>query len=429
MPRVTSWTDATARAALRSLFDAAVASADPRVVLARHLPPKPVAGRCIVVGGGKSAAVMAAALEDAWPDVALEGTVVTRYGHAVPTRRIEVIEASHPVPDANSERGARRLLERVSGLGKDDLVIALMSGGASALLAAPAPGLTLADKQAINRALLACGANITEMNAVRKHLSAIKGGRLGAAAAPARVVTLAISDVPGDDPAVIGSGPTVPDATTFADARAVVARYGIALPPQAAARLARDDDETPKPGSLPHCEFHMIATPMMALDAMAAKARDLGLAPLILGDALEGEASQMAIVMAGIARSVRAHGKPLQPPAVLLSGGETTVTLGGGATGKGGRNTTFLLGLAIALDGAPGIWATAGDTDGIDGMDEIAGALLTPDTLARARTIGLDARVALSAHDSHGFFGAIGDLIVTGPTLTNVNDVRAIIIA
>jgi hydroxypyruvate reductase len=424
------WTDAAARAALRTLFDTAVAAADPRAVLAAHLPPKPSAGRCVVVvGGGKSAAVMAAALEDAWPDVALEGTVVTRHGHAVPTRRIEVIEASHPVPDENSQRGALRLLERVRGLTRDDLVIALMSGGASALLAAPVGGLTLADKQAVNRALLACGANITEMNTVRKHLSAIKGGRLAAAAAPARVVTLAISDVPGDDPAVIGSGPTVPDATTFAEARALIARYGIAPPPAVAARLARDDDETPKPGSLPHAEFRMIATPMMALDAMAAKARTLGLTPLILGDALEGEAAVVGTLMAGVARSVRAHGQPLAAPAVLLSGGETTVTMTGHPTGKGGRNTTFLLGLAIALDGAPGIWAAAGDTDGIDGMDEIAGALLTPDTLARARALGLDARERLAAHDSHGFFGALGDLIVTGPTLTNVNDIRAILIA
>jgi glycerate 2-kinase len=428
-PQDTGWNDATARTALSTLFKTAIAAADPRTVLARHLPPKPTHGRCIVVGGGKSAAVMAAALEDAWPDVPLEGTVVTRYGHAVPTKRIEVIEASHPVPDANSEIGAKRLLERVKGLTKDDLVIALMSGGASALLAAPVPGLTLADKQAINRALLACGANITEMNCVRKHLSAIKGGRLAEAAAPARVVTLAISDVPGDDPAVIGSGPTVPDATTFAHARSLIDRYGITLPASVAARLARDDDETPKPGSLQHTEFRMIATPMMALDAMAAKARTLGLSPLILGDALEGEASQMGIVMAGIARSVRAHGQPLRPPAVILSGGETTVTMSGQAGGNGGRNTTFLLGLAIALDGAPGIWATAGDTDGIDGMDDIAGAVLSPDTLARARALGIDARAMLAGHDSHGFFGAIGDLIVTGPTLTNVNDIRAILIA
>ena len=432
-----TWNDTTARAALRTLFDTAVAAADPRAVLAAHLPPKPAKGRTIVVGGGKSAAVMAAALEDAWPDVMLEGTVVTRYGHAVPTRHIEVIEASHPVPDANSERGALRLLQRVQNLTRDDLVIALMSGGASALLAAPAAGLTLADKQAVNKALLSCGANITEMNCVRKHLSAIKGGRLAAAAAPARVVTLAISDVPGDDPAVIGSGPTVPDATTFADARALIARYGIALPAPVASRLKQDHDETPKPGSLPNTEFHMIATPMMALEAMAAKARTLGLDPLILGDALEGEAAQMGTVMAGIARSVQTHGHPLTSPAVLLSGGETTVTMSSAANGppgappggKGGRNTTFLLGLAIALSGAHNIWACAGDTDGIDGMDDIAGALLTPDTLARARAIGRDARADLRRLDSHGFFGALEDLIVTGPTLTNVNDIRAILIA
>jgi hydroxypyruvate reductase len=423
-----TWDDARARQALRALFDAAVAAADPRKVLAAHLPAKP-RGRCIVVGGGKSAAVMAAALEDAWPDVALEGTVVTRYGHAVPTRRIEVIEASHPVPDANSQRGALRLLERVRGLGPDDLVLALMSGGASALLAAPAQGLTLADKQAVNRALLACGANIAEMNCVRKHLSAIKGGRLAAAAAPAHVVTLAISDVPGDDPAVIGSGPTVPDPTTFAEARALLARYGIEPSPAVAARLAREDDETPKPGSLPHADFRLIAAPMMALRQAAQTARGLGLTPAILGDALEGEARDMGTVMAGIARSVRAHGEPLAAPAVLLSGGETTVTMGHGPAGHGGRNTEFLLGLAVALDGAPGIWAAAGDTDGVDGMDDVAGALLCPDTLARVRATGLDPRRMLAGHDSHSLFDAAGDLIRTGPTLTNVNDFRAILIA
>jgi hydroxypyruvate reductase len=423
------WDDRTARSALRALFDAAVAAADPRKVLAPHLPPRPTRGRVIVVGGGKSAAVMAAALEDAWPDIPLEGTVVTRYGHAVPTRRIEVIEASHPVPDANSQRGAMRLLERVRGLVADDLVIALMSGGASALLAAPAPGLTLEDKQAINRALLACGANITEMNCVRKHLSAIKGGRLAAAAAPARVVTLAISDVPGDDPAVIGSGPTVPDRTTFAEARALIARYQITPPPAVAARLAQDHDETPKPGSLPHAEFRMIATPMMALRAVADTARGLGLTPLVLGDALEGEAREMGTVLAGIARSIRTHAQPVAPPAVLLSGGETTVTLGAGPYGHGGRNTEFLLGLAVALDGAPGIWGVAGDTDGVDGMDEVAGAICTPDTLARVRAAGLDPRGMLAGHDSHSLFQAVGDLIVTGPTLTNVNDIRAVLIA
>jgi hydroxypyruvate reductase len=424
-----AWDDQRARAALRGLFDTAIAAADPRKVLAAHLPPKPAGGRVVVVGGGKSAAVMAAALEEAWPGVALEGTVVTRHGHAVPTTRIEVIEASHPVPDANSERGARRLLERVQGLTKDDLVIALMSGGASALLALPGPGLTLDDKQAINRALLASGANIADMNAVRKHLSGIKGGRLAAAAAPARVVTLAISDVPGDDPAVIGSGPTVPDPTTFADARALIARHGITPPPAVTARLAQDADETPKPGELPSAEFHMIATPMMALRAAAAEARRMGLTPVILGDALEGEAKEMGTVLAGIARSVRAHGEPAAAPVVLLSGGETTVTLGAHASGRGGRNTTFLLGLALALDGAPGIWAIAGDTDGIDGMDDVAGALLAPDTLARVKAAGRDPRGMMRAHDSHGFFDAAGDAIRIGPTLTNVNDFRAILIA
>ena len=420
--------DGRARQALRALFDAAVAAADPRIVLAQHLPPKPTKGRTIVVGGGKSAAVMAAALEDAWPDVAMQGVVVTRYGHAVPTQRIEVIEAAHPVPDANSQKGAQRLLQAVQGLTADDLVIALMSGGASALLAAPAPGLTLEDKQAINKALLACGANITEMNAVRKHLSAIKGGRLAAAAAPARIVTMAISDVPGDDPAVIGSGPTVPDRTTFADARALIARYGIVPSPAAAARLAQDADETPKPGSLPRTEFRMIATPLMALQATAKAAEAMGFTPVILGDALEGESKEMGTVMAGIARSIRDHGYPVKAPAVLLSGGETTVTLGAGPYGHGGRNTEFLAGLAVALNGAPGIWAMAADTDGVDGMDEVAGAILTPDTLVRLKAQGLDARTMLAGHDSHTLFKSVGDLIVTGPTLTNVNDIRAVLI-
>jgi glycerate 2-kinase len=423
------WDDATARTALRQLFDCAVAAADPRRVLAAHLPAKPVTGRCVVVGGGKSAAVMAAALEDAWPDVALEGTVVTRYGHAVPTRRIEVIEAAHPVPDANSERGARRLLERVRGLSANDLVIALISGGASALLAAPAPGLSLSDKQAINRALLASGAGIGDMNAVRKHLSAIKGGRLADAAAPARVVTLAISDVPGDDPAVIGSGPTVPDPTTLADAMAIIERFRIAPSPAVAARLRQDSGETPKPGQLPHSEFRLIATPMIALRAAAGLAREMGLQPLILGDALEGEAGDVGTVHAGIARSILLHGEPIKTPAVLLSGGETTVTMGSNAAGRGGRNTTFLLGLALALDGAAGIWGLAADTDGIDGMDDIAGGVLSPDTLARVRSKGLDPRSMLANHDSHGLFDAVGDAIRIGPTLTNVNDFRAILIA
>ena len=423
-----SWDDTRAQAVLRELFDTAVAAADPRQVLAAHLPAKPTSGRCIVVGGGKSAAVMAAALEAAWPDVQLEGTVVTPYGHAVPTSRIEVIEASHPVPDHNSERGARRLLERVQGLTAGDLVIALMSGGASALLSAPAPGLSPNDKQAINRVLLASGANISEMNVVRKHLSAIKGGRLAAAAAPAKVVTLAISDVPGDDPAVIGSGPTVPDPTTFADARALIERFAITPSPAIMARLRQDADETPKPGSLPRGEFHLIAAPMMALRAASDRARELGLTPLILGDALEGEAREVGTVHAGIARSIRVHGEPVAPPAVILSGGETTVSLGSNATGRGGRNTTFLLGLTLALDKSPGIWALAGDTDGIDGMDDIAGAIVTPDTIVRALAKGLNPRGMLATLDSHGFFDALGDAIRIGPTLTNVNDFRAILI-
>jgi hydroxypyruvate reductase len=423
-----TWDDASARAALRTLFDTAIAAADPREVLAAHLPPKPT-GRCIVVGCGKSAALMAAALEEAWPDVPLEGTVVTRYGHNVPTRRIEVIESSHPVPDANSERGARRLLERVQGLRPDDVVVALISGGGSALCAAPAAGLTLEDKQAINRALLASGANISEMNCLRKHLSAIKGGRLAAAARPARVITLAISDVPGDDPAVIASGPTVPDPTTFADAREIVARYGIDVPPQVAARLKQDADETPKPGELPNIEFRLIATPMMALNRVAETARSLGLTQIVLGDALQGEAREVGVVMSGIARGVRTHNRPVAPPAVILSGGETTVTLGKGPAGRGGRNTEFLLSLAVALDGAADIWAISGDTDGLDGMDDIAGAIVTPDTLPRARARGLDPRAMLAAHDGHSLFDTLGDAIRTGPTLTNVNDIRAILIA
>jgi hydroxypyruvate reductase len=422
------WDDTRARAALRTLFDAAITAADPRKVLAAHLPPKP-RGRCIVVGCGKSAAVMAAAVEDAWPDVALEGTVVTRYGHNVPTRRIEVIEASHPVPDSSSERGARRLLERVRGLGSGDLVLALISGGGSALCAAPAAGLALADKQAINRALLASGANISEMNCVRKHLSAIKGGRLAAAAQPARVVTLAISDVPGDDPAVIASGPTVPDPTTFADARAILARYRIKPAPAVAARLEQATDETPGAGELANSEFHLIATPMMALTRMAETARTLQLAPLVLGDALQGESREMGSVLAGIAHSIRSHSQPLAPPAVMLSGGETTVTLGDDPAGHGGRNTEFLLALAVALGSTANIWAIAGDTDGLDGMDDIAGAIIAPDTLPRARAMGLDPHAMLSGHDSHTLFDKIGDAIRTGPTLTNVNDVRAILIA
>jgi glycerate 2-kinase len=309
-------------------------------------------------------------------------------------------------------------------------VLALISGGGSALLAAPAPGLTLADKQAVNAALLACGATIHEMNTLRRHLSAIKGGRLAAAAHPARVVTLAISDVPGDDPAVIASGPTVPDPTSFAEARAIVARHGIALPDAVAAHLAAAAEETPKPGDprLARAEYRMIATPMAALHAAAATARSLGLTPLILGDALEGEAAVLGKALAGIALSAAAHGQPLPAPAVILSGGETTVTIGARTPGRGGRNGECLLGAAVQLAGHAGIWALMGDTDGIDGSESNAGAIATPDTLARARALGLDPAERLAAHDSHGVFAPLGDLVETGPTLTNVNDFRAFIV-
>lgn len=414
------------RALLRAIFDAAVAAAQPERVLARHLPPPP-AGRTIVIGAGKASAAMAAALEAAWKGP-LSGLVVTRYGYAVPCRQIEIAESAHPVPDANGEKAARRMLEVVKGLTPDDLVICLMSGGASALLPLPAAGMTLADKQAVNKALLMSGANIGEMNCVRKHLSAIKGGRLAAAAAPARLVTLLISDVPGDDPAVIGSGPTVPDPTTIADAQAIIQRYRIEPPPAAVRHLAEAKDETPKPGDpiFRNNEVRMIAAPQASLEAAAGVARQAGVTAVILGDAIEGEARHVATVHAGIARQVARHGQPAPAPCVLLSGGETTVTVRG--KGKGGRNAEFLLGLAVALDGEPGIHALAGDTDGIDGSEDNAGAILTPDSLARGRVKGLNARALLENNDGYGFFSALGDLVVTGPTRTNVNDFRAVLI-
>lgn len=413
------------RALLLRLFNAAVASAEPGAAVLRHLPAKPT-GRCVVVGAGKASAVMAAALDAAWPDVPLSGVVVTRHGHAVPAGRIEIIEAAHPVPDANSEAAARRILAAVQNLHPEDLVVALISGGGSALLVAPAPGVTLADKQDVNRALLVSGATIAEMNTVRKHLSAIKGGRLGRAASPARLVTLVISDVPGDDPAVIASGPTVADASTRAEARAIVARYAIPLSPGAAAALDRGV-ETPKPGTLAGA-VQLVATPFMALQAAARVAREAGVTPLILGDALEGESRELGAAMAGIARAVATHGVPLGAPAVLLSGGETTVTFGQTKPGRGGRNTEFSLGLALAAASAGNIWALAGDSDGVDGTEDAAGAIVTPTTLARAAAVGLDARDHLRRHDSYGFFSGLGDLVITGPTLTNVNDIRAVLI-
>jgi len=414
------------RRLLRAMFDAAVAAASPKLRIPAHLPPPPK-GRTIVIGAGKASAAMARAVEDAWP-APLSGLVVTRYGHAVPCERIEIVEAAHPMPDESGHRAAGRMLERVKGLTSDDLVLALISGGGSALLSLPAPGLTLADKQAVNAALLRSGAPIGEMNTVRKHLSAIKGGRLAAAAFPARVVTLVISDVPGDDPADIASGPTVADSSTFAEARAVLAKYGISAPRSVIEHLARGADETPKPGSprLANTATILVATPQLSLEAAAEVARKAGVLPLILGDALEGEAREVGSVMADIAHQVAMRGQPAPPPMVLLSGGETTVTVKG--TGRGGRNVEFLLALAVKLAGLPGVFALAADTDGVDGAEEVAGAIVTPDTLTRAAELGIDAKQSLANNDAHTFFAALGDQVITGPTLTNVNDFRAILV-
>ncbi len=414
------------RPLLRSLFDAAVAAAQPALCLPSHLPPHPK-GRTIVIGAGKASAAMARALEDHW-DGPLEGIVVTRYGYDVPCRRIEIVQAAHPVPDAAGLRAAERIRNAVSGLGADDLVIALISGGGSSLLVAPGAGLTLADKQAVNAALLASGASISEMNCVRRHLSALKGGRLAAACHPARLVTLLISDVPGDSPVDIASGPTVPDPTTCADALAIVDRYRIGVTPAVRGLLESGQGETVKPGDprLAGIQTRIITAPQVALEAAAQVARDAGFTPHILGDSLEGEARDIGKALAGMARQVVVRGQPFTAPCVLLSGGETTVTMKG--NGRGGRNVEFLLSLAVALDGLPGVHAIAGDTDGVDGAEEIAGAFLSPDTLARAWAQGINPRVSLDNNDGHGFFQALGDSIITGPTLTNVNDFRAIVI-
>lgn len=411
---------------LRQMFDAAVAAAQPAVCVARHLPAAPK-GRLVVIGAGKASAAMARAVEDHWQGP-LSGLVVTRYGYAVPCGCIEIVEAAHPVPDAAGEAAAKRLLEVVKGLTADDLVLCLIAGGGSSLLPLALPGLTLADKQALNRALLASGATISEMNCVRRHLSAIKGGRLAAACHPARVVNLLLSDVPGDDPIDIASGPTVADPTTCADAMSVLRRYEIDVPSRVIDLLESGEGETLKPGDarLPSIETRFVATPQMALEAAATVARDAGLTPYILGDAIEGEARDVGKTMAGIALQVARRGQPVAAPCVLLSGGETTVTVRG--KGRGGRNVEFLLSLGIALNGEPGIYALAGDTDGVDGQEEIAGALLRPDTLARAWAQGLSPRERLDDNDGHGFFEALNDAVVTGPTLTNVNDFRAIVV-
>jgi glycerate 2-kinase len=380
-----------------------------------------------VVGAGKAAAAMAAAVEANWSGP-LEGLVVTRYGHGVPCRDIEVIEAAHPVPDTAGRDAARRIVERVGGLGPDDLVLCLISGGGSALLALPAPGITFDDKQAVNRALLRCGAPIGEMNCVRKHLSQIKGGRLAVAAAPAPILSLMISDVPGDDPSVIASGPTVPDATTAAEALAILQKYRIEVPQSVLMHLQGPSAETPKPGDSRFRDVKnlVVATPQDALEAAARVARHAGFEPMILGNAIEGEAREVGLVHAGIAKQAAGYGQPVEPPCVLISGGETTVTVRGG--GRGGRNAEFLLSLAVALEGRAGIAAIAADTDGIDGSEDNAGAMLLPDTLDRAARAGLDAKAHLANNDAYPVFALLGDLVVIGPTRTNVNDFRAILI-
>jgi glycerate 2-kinase len=414
------------RTLLRDMFDAAVAAAAPALCVPKHLP-KPPKGRTIVVGAGKAAAAMAAAVETNWSGP-IDGLVVTRYGHAVPCRHVEVIEAAHPVPDAAGREAARRILAKVSGLGPDDLVLCLLSGGGSSLLALPAAGVTLEDKQAINRALLHSGAHIGEMNTVRKHLSAIKGGRLAIAAAPAPVVSLMISDVPGDDPSVIASGPTVPDPTTSAAAIAILEKYRIEIPASVLKHLREPTSETPKPGDIRfrNVTNRVVATPQDALEAAAQVARDAGFRPLILGNAIEGEARDVGLVHAGIAKQAARYGQPAEPPCVLISGGETTVTVRGG--GRGGRNAEFLLSLAVALDGHAGIAAIAADTDGIDGSADNAGAFLLPDSLERAVQTGLSLPAHLANNDAYSAFARLGDLLITGPTLTNVNDFRAILI-
>jgi glycerate 2-kinase len=412
---------------LRRMFEAAIASAQPELCLARHLP-EPPRGRLIVIGAGKASAEMARVVEANWPGP-LSGVVVTRYGYAAPCSRIEIIEAAHPTPDEMSVEAARRILATVANLTPDDLVLCLISGGGSALMCLPGEGLTLADKQAVNRALLASGATITEMNCLRRHLSAIKGGRLAAACHPARVLTLAISDVPGDHLIDIASGPTVGDPTTCADAMEIARRHGIDLPPTARALLETGRGESVKPGDprLAGATTRLIATPFMALEAAAAVARQAGVTPVMLGDRAEGEAREVARAFAGIALGARDHAAFGPGPCVLLSGGETTVTVRG--DGRGGRNVEFLLSLAVALDGAAGIHALAGDTDGVDGAEDVAGAIIAPDTLPRARAMGHKARAFLDRNDAHTFFAALGDQVVTGPTRTNVNDFRAIFVS
>lgn len=416
------------RAFLRQLFDCAIAAADPAAIVPHHLPPRPK-GRLVVLGAGKASASMARVVEDYY-GAPLEGLVVTRYGHAVSCKHIEIVEAAHPNPDAAGEAGAQRVLDLARTLGPDDLGLCLISGGGSALLSLPAPGLTLAHKQAINSALLRSGAPISAMNVVRKHLSAIKGGRLAAAAYPAHLLTLIISDVPGDDPAIVASGPTIADPSSFAQAREILRNYNITEPRAVIEHLERGQDETPKPGDprLGASAVKIIAAAHMSLEAAATSAREAGVAPIILGDSIEGEAREIG----------RQHGalalrqlQEAQRPCVFLSGGETSVTMRASdkAKARGGRNSEYLLALALSLEGAAGVHALAADTDGIDGMSEHAGAIIAPDTLARARSKGLDPARMLKENNSGALFEALGDCVTTGPTLTNVNDFRALLIA
>jgi hydroxypyruvate reductase len=412
-------------ALLRRLFDEAVRAADPMRSLAAHLPPRPE-GRAVIVGAGKASARMAEAVEAVWGPC--EGLVITRYGYGRPCAGVEIVEAAHPVPDEAGRAATERMLSLLKGLGEGDTVLALISGGASSLLVQPAGDMTLEDKRGVNAALLSSGAPIGHMNLIRKHLSSVKGGQLAAAAYPARMLALMISDVPGDDPAMIGSGPTVGEAGTAAQARALVARYGIGLPPQAEAVLGGESGVIP-PGDprLSRVENVVFAAPSQSLDAAAEVARAQGLRVEILGDDIEGEARDVARAHAALAREAQAGLAPGAAPVLLMSGGELTVTRRG--DGVGGPNAEYALALALHLGGAAGIHAIACDTDGVDGAAEVAGATVAPDTLARARAAGIDAEAALARNDAHGFFAAIGDQVITGPTLTNVNDFRAILVA
>jgi len=419
------------RTLLIDSFHAAVGAADALKILPPHLP-QPPAGKTLVVGAGKAAAAMALAVEQHWPSAApLDGVAITRYQHGLLTNRIKVIEAGHPVPDASGEKAAQDILRRARGLGPNDLLLALLSGGGSSLLSLPVEGIGMEELKATTKELLRCGAPIQDMNTVRKHISSIQGGRL-AAACKARVLALIISDVTGDDPTHIGSGPCAPDPSTYQDAEDIIARYGVRAPASVAAHLRRgacgEIAETPKPGDklFGRVENRVIATAQGSLQAAAAYFRGQGITPVVLGDSVTGEASEVAKVYAALVRQIRMHGEPFNPPLALISGGECTVTVRG--NGRGGRCAEFLLSLALELDGMPGVYALACDTDGIDGSEDNAGAVLTPDALARATNAGVSAKKLLANNDGYGFFAALNDLVVTGPTRTNVNDYRAIVV-